>query len=168
MDDVFLFDGTYARSDLLIADSLLRLAMHLMEADLFLAFESGEQSHGYGNEGEPEIAFPECPDTFGHDRGSDGSGFALGETLAPSAGKLFELLLRHRFHHLARGSSELRALLLVALGSKGGSGGLLLRFRSSWHDFISHLLLRCFNVQRSIPVPDGNGTRHAAAALAQA
>src|SRR5258707_2845580 len=57
---------------------------------------------------------------------------------APSlgAGELAQLLLAHRFHHLARGALEARLRALAALGRERGARGHLLLLRSGRHEIL--------------------------------
>src|SRR5260370_18929273 len=57
---------------------------------------------------------------------------------APSlgAGGLAQLLLAHRFHHLARGALEARLRALAALGRERGARGDLLLLRSGRREIL--------------------------------
>src|SRR6516164_6045271 len=63
---------------------------------------------------------------------------------APSlgAGELAQLLLAHRFHHLARSALEARLRALAALGRERGARGHLLLLRSGRHDILLATALR--------------------------
>src|SRR5215470_9846190 len=52
------------------------------------------------------------------------------------AGELAQLLLAHRFHHLARGALEACLGALAALGRERGARGHLLLLRSGRHDIL--------------------------------
>src|SRR5258708_19544355 len=52
------------------------------------------------------------------------------------AGGLAQLLLAHRFHHLARGALEARLRALAALGRERGARGHLLLLRSGRHEIL--------------------------------
>src|SRR5215472_10494039 len=52
------------------------------------------------------------------------------------AGELAQLLLAHRFHHLARGALEARLRALAALGRERRARGHLLFLRSGRHDIL--------------------------------
>jgi hypothetical protein len=55
---------------------------------------------------------------------------------APGAGELAQLLLAHRFHHLARGALEACLRALAALGRERRARGHLLLLRSGRHEIL--------------------------------
>src|SRR5258708_22466924 len=83
---------------------------------------------------------------------------------APSlgAGGLAQLLLAHRFHHLARGAFEARFRALAALGRERGARGDLLLLRSGRREILLATDLRSpfesgICAKKNVHGPEGSG-----------
>src|SRR5687768_13854848 len=88
----------------------------------------------------------------------------LGLALAPGRRELLELLLAHRFDHLARGALELALRRVAALGRQGGTGGFLLGGGLGRHVPVS---FRTENGRAGSEVPQASSARSSASQSAR-